>query len=974
MSCPTDEDLAQFASGATSVAVADHVAACSACATVVEVVRASDRQDATSKVEPLAVVDENPRPGDVIARYVILRALGRGGMGMVFLAYDPVLDRTVALKLMRADRSTPELAARLEREAQSLARIAHPNVVRVFDAGTWSRRVYMAMEHVEGETLRVWLDSATRSRADILRVFADVARGLEATHAAGFVHRDVKPDNILVGNDGVARLADFGLVGWDRPSAAREEAVSEPATAKASLTDLGHVLGTPGYLAPEQQRGDTTVAATDQFGYCTSLWEALFGSRPVAGQTRRTDSAVPAWLQDVVCRGLRVEPSDRWPSMGALLAALERDPIGARRRRAQRAALVTTIVTLGGLTVYGLSRDRAAADVRCQQMEDKLIGVWDTERAAHARRAFLATGRHGVSITFDRVAQQLDAYTRDWVNTRVDACEATHVRGDQSAALMDLRMACLDRRLQDVRALVDTFSTGATAEVVDSSVTAVAKLTPLDACADVAALQALVPPPADPVTRARVDIVRRMLADAAAAEETGQYARGLGIATSAAEAARQVGHAPVLAEALHRLASLQERSGDASAARTMLERALLAAADAHDDRRSALIWADLIYVVGASLGRPADAMSLRSAAEASARRSGSNAGIEAKLSSSLAVTAYSAGNYDEARAHGARALGLLEQARGAEHLDLAPLLTMLGIVDYSRGALAEARAFHERALEIFERSLGPDHPKVAATLTNLGLVFQVQDQLDDSRRAHERALAIFERSLGADHPSVASSLTNLGLVLLSQGRGKEASAMHERALAIREQTLAAEHPDIAVSLSNLGGIHQAAGRYREALQLHERALAMREKVLGAAHHEVGVSLTNLGDAKLELRDARSARAHYARALAVFEKALGHDHPHVAYALTGLAETALALGQPTEARDAAQRGFAIRERARVSAAELGTSLFVLARTLWAIGSERRRALDLARQAAERFAAAGAGAREQLADVNAWLDAR
>ena len=198
--------------------------------------------------------------------------------------------------------------------------------------------------------------------------------------------------------------------------------------------------------------------------------------------------------------------------------------------------------------------------------------------------------------------------------------------------------------------------------------------------------------------------------------------------------------------------------------------------------------------------------------------------------------------------------------------------------------------------------------------------------------------------------------------------------MHERALAIREQTLAAEHPDIAVSLSNLGGIHQAAGRYREALQLHERALAMREKVLGAAHHEVGVSLSNIGDAKLELRDARSARAHYTRALAVFEKALGHDHPHVAYALTGLAEAALALRQPTEARDAAQRAFAIRERARVSATELGTSLFVLARTLWAIGSERRRALDLARQAAERFAAAGAGARKQLVDVNAWLDAR
>lgn len=976
MSCPSDEDLAVFASGRNSADVARHVTACSACAAVVEVVRASDLQDAASVVAPPAVSDAPPRPGDVMGRYVILRGLGRGGMGMVFLAYDPMLDRTVALKLLRADRSTPELAARLQREAQSLARIAHPNVVRVFDAGTWGGRVYMTMEHVEGETLRTWLDSTARSTAEVVRLFADVARGLAATHAAGFVHRDVKPDNILVGRDNVARLADFGLVGWDQKtqSTAGEQAVSERAAAHTSLTDPGAAMGTPGYLAPEQLSGGKALAATDQFGYCTSLWEALFGSRPVADQTPRTDAAVPVWLQDVVCRGLRLEPHDRWPSMDALLAALGRDPSAARRRRRQRAALMTTMVTLAGLTVYGLSRDRAAADLRCQHMEKKLTGVWDTERAAYARAAFVATGGSVAKSTFDRVAAQLDAYTREWVKTRVDVCEATHVRGEQSEALMDLRMACLDRRLEDVRALVDAFSTGIDADVVDRSVIAAATLTPLDACADVAALQALVPPPADPVTRARVDTLRRMLADAAAAEETGQYPRGLAIAKSAAEAARHVGHAPVLAEALHRLGSLQEHSGDASAARTTLERALVAAADGHDDVRSARIWADLIYVVGAALVRPAEAMNLRPAAEASSRRSGDNPGVEARLWSSLAVTAYTAGNYDDARAHGTRALGLLEHARGPEHLDLAPVLTLLGIVSYSRGKLDEARAYDERALTIFERSLGPDHPKLAATLTNLGLVLQAQDRLDDSRHAHERALAIFERSLGPDHPSVASSLTNLGLVLLAMGRIDEASTMHERALGIREHALAPDHPDIAISLNNLGGVYQAAGRYKQALRLHERALAIREKALGPAHHDVGVSLSNIGDAELALRDAANARVHYTRALTLWEKALGPDHPHVAYALTGLAGSWLAVGRPTEALDAAQRAVDIRERAGVSAAELATSQFVLARALWARGSERPRALSVAREAAQRFEAAGPGARKELAEVSAWLDVR
>lgn len=976
MSCPSDEDLALFASGYGNVAIADHLAACTACARVVEVVRASDLQGAAPAVDAPVAADALPRPGGVVGRYVILRGLGQGGMGMVFLAYDPTLDRTVALKLMRADRSTPELAARLEREARSLARIAHPNVVRVFDAGTWTGRVYMAMEHVEGETLRTWLDSAARSTADILRVFADVARGLSATHAAGLVHRDVKPDNILVGRDHVARLADFGLVGWDggTQSTASEPAVSGPASAHAPLTNPDVAMGTPGYLAPEQQSGGKALAAADQFGYCTSLWEALFGSRPVAGQTPRTNAAVPVWLQEVVCRGLRLNADERWPSMDALLAALARDPIAARRRRLQRAALIASMVTLIGLTGYGLTRDRAAADLRCRHMETKLTGVWDPQRAAFARAAFVGTGRAAASSTFDRVAARLDEYTRDWVTTRVDVCEATHVRGEQSEALMDLRMACLDQRLDDVRALVDAFSTGITADVIDRSVIAAAKLTPLAACGDVAALQARVPPPADPVTRARVDTLRRMIADAAAAEETGQYSRGLAIAKAAAEAARHVDHAPVLAEALHRLGSLQEHGGDASAARPTLERALVAAADAHDDVRAALIWADLIYVVGAALARPAEAMNLRVAAEASARRSGGNPAALARLWSSLAVAAHAAGNYDEALAHGTRALGLLEQARGPAHVDLAPVLTLLGIVSYSRGKLDEARGYDERALAIFERSLGPDHPKVAAALTNLGLVLQAQDRLDDALRAHERALAIFERSLGTDHPSVASSLTNLGLVLLAMGRLDEASTAHARALAIREHALAPDHPDIASSLDNLGAVYQAAGRYRQALQLHERALAIREKVLGPAHRDVGVSLSNIGDAELALRDAPDARVHYTRALAIWEKALGPDHPHVAYAWTGLAGSWLAVGRPDEALAAARRAVAIRERAGAAAGELAASQFVLARALWALGTDRPRALSIAAEAAQHLEAAGPGAREQLAEVTGWLDAR
>ena len=899
--CPSDEDLACHASGHGREDVAAHVAGCAACAGVAAALRGlAQPATATTVAAPrgfVAPAGDHPGPGDLVDRYVVLRQLGQGGMGVVVLAYDPVLDRAVAMKLMRADRASPVLAARLEREARSLARLTHPNVVRVFDAGTWAGRVFMAMEHVEGESVRAWLRSGPRATTEILRVFVEAGRGLVATHDAGFVHRDVKPGNILLASDGTARLADFGLVGGEAfhdgdTTSPVPASTPELVSACEHLTRPDSAMGTPGYMSPEQRAAGTVGTAADQYGFCASLWEALFGVLPVPDQPAAPEPPgerrVPPWLREVIARGLRSTPGARWPSMRALLAALERDPVAARRRALVRAGAAVVIVGLVAASAVALLRDPSdAPDRRCRGLDAELAGVWDPARAVALERAFLAGGSPRAAPTYARVAGQLDAYARRWVVARTDACEATHVRGVQSAAVLDVRMACLERRLRDVDALVDVLVDGVEPATLDQAVPAVGRLAPLDECADVTSLQVIEPPPADPAARATIARARRAVADARALERTGVYGRGLALARDAVTRAHASGYAPVIAEALHLRGSLEDRAGDARGAERTLEEALVAAGRARDDGRAAAIWADLVYVVGGPLGRPADALRLRPGAEAALARAGGGPRAEAALWLALAMTHYTHGDLASARQAQERAIALLERAHGRDHADLAAALGTLGNILLALAAHDEARAAHERALAIAEAALGPEHPNVAATLTNLGLVLHAQRRLDEARAAHERALAIHERALGPSHPVVAATLTNLGLVLQEEGKPAEARALHERALAIREQVLGPAHPDVAVSLNNLGAAAFAAGHPAEARALHERALAIRERALGADHLEVGTSLYNLGDALAALGDHRRALSLYVRALDVWRGALGPDHPHVALALAAV---------------------------------------------------------------------------------------
>lgn len=322
-------------------------------------------------IAALPVPAESPR----IGRFTVLRKLGAGGMGVVYAAYDEKLDRKLAIKIIHAPEDDGGRASiRLRREARAMARLSHPNVVQVFDDGEYEGRVFIAMEFVRGPTLDAWLrgdgdsgqrghggpgarasrPSPRRSWREIVAMHIGAGKGLAAAHAAGLVHRDYKPSNVMVSRDGRARVLDFGLVRQDdsaeRPSvpiiatALGSLGAPRPDLLSENLTLDGAIVGTPSYMSPEQLTGQPVDARSDQFSFCVTLYEALYRVNPFASPNMAArilrvmgnavappppDTDVPPWVHEALVRGLRCEPEERWPSMEALLTALAHDPDAA---------------------------------------------------------------------------------------------------------------------------------------------------------------------------------------------------------------------------------------------------------------------------------------------------------------------------------------------------------------------------------------------------------------------------------------------------------------------------------------------------------------------------------------------------------------------------------------------------------------------------------------------------------------------
>jgi tetratricopeptide (TPR) repeat protein len=983
-------DFVEGRASATAVlAIEEHLDRCPTCRKfLAETARGLSIETPVWSDEGLASPQQSAslRRGTAIERYVVLDQIGRGGMGIVYSAYDPELDRKLALKILRPDVSaqlgSDGARARVLREAQAMARLPHPNVIAVYDCGTVDGQVFVAMELSEGETLAAFLRARPRPWREVLDRFAQAGRGLSAAHGAGIVHRDFKPDNVLCGRDGRVRVTDFGLarVGYAAPLA------SAPAPPKgdaiAHLTRTGALMGTPAYMAPEQLAGRTPDARSDQFSFCVALYEALYGERPFAGDTigelaeaiehgsvrePPKKASVPAFLRRSLLRGLAARPEDRFPSMDALLSALGKDPAAARRRAAVAAV---TMVSVAALSAGGYHLQHARSAV-CSGATLKLGGIWDPPRKAAIKTAFLSTGLPYAEHTWASVERILDDYGRHYTAMHTEACEATRVRGEQSEEVLDLRMMCLSQRLSELKASSDLY-TGADREVVKSAVDVALGLSSLEGCADVEALKAPMRPPKDANARAQIEEVRGELARATVFEQSGRFEDGLKVAEVALERAQSTAYKPLEAEAFLALGRLQMLARQDAPAEKSLEDAFYAAWASRHDEVATGAAAFLTRHVGENLARLPDGFRWARLSRAVLSRSPSNPRNEGMLASHVALLLLAQGKYAEALAEQRRALTVREKALGPSHPEVAASHSSIGFALARAGQHAEALGEHRRALEMREKVLGPTHPDVAESHSYMGNVLVKLGRYDEALAEHRLALTIRENALGQTHPLVSTSHNNIGIALGAQGKLEEALAEYRAALAISEKTLGPEHPSIAHRYSNIGIALGELGRYEEALTAFRRALAIQERGLGRDHPDMAMSYHNIGS--VLRRQGRHAQAigELRRALSIREKVLGADHPFVASTHGELGQTFLELHSFAEAIEHLRRALVLIEVAEPRPERLGEYRFALAEALWGASRDCAAALELAQKAHDDYAKTPK--REKpIAEIDAWIAA-
>ena len=889
--------------------------------------------------EPLSELSEGDRAG----RYVVLGRLGAGAMGIVYAAYDPKLDRKIALKILQHTGGEAG-RQRLLREAQALARLRHPNVVAVHDVGEIAGRVFVAMEFVDGWTLRAWLAEAPRTWREVVDVFRAAGAGLAAAHAAGLVHRDFKPDNVMVGRDGGVRVMDFGLA---RP-AGKQPAARPPelpvaaveASESALGTDLtrdGAVVGTPAYMAPEQYLGIPTDARSDQFSFCVALYEALYGRRPFAGDTpaaiffnighgnlqppaRRRG---PRWLRRVVVRGLAARPEDRWPTMAALLSALDHRARRRRRRVAAAAGIGVAVAAAVGYAGVGGARS-------CSGAAAPVADVWSEVRDRELAAAFERAGAPG--DTYERTRRLLAAYAQRLGAAYRDACEDTRVRGIQSGRMLDLRVRCLDRRTEALRARLDLLLE-ADPRVLAKGVDVAAALPPVDVCAEPSFVEATVEPPADEATARAVDALHRRLARAEAARDAGRLDEALSEAEATLDDARATGYAPLPLDTKLVLASIHVRRGAYDEARRLREAVYLEARRAGFDVLAGRAASGLASVEGLRLGHVERGRWWARIAEADVGRTGDVDGWM-DLTHTRALLARAAGDSEAA-------LRLLERVEAEARKRFPPLHPYLGtlartraqILD-DRGEYEQARAAAEEAVAVFRESYGAEHPQVAMALSDLA---HVELALGHDRKAldlWQQALEILESRLEPDHPEIASIANNVGVAARRLGRYARAERAYRRALEIQRRRLGSEHPLVARSLVNLARVRLLRGRLDEARDAVVEARAILDGDANTDARATALALSARIHARLG--DPRTALAHAEEAVRLRRKGPASARGKLAPALEALGSARLAAGRFAAARPPLLEALEIRKARNDGGRKRIRILLVLARVSLAQG--------------------------------------
>ena len=779
----------------------------------------------------LKLFDKVEKPVE-LGRLHLVRMLGAGAMGTVYAAYDPALDREVAVKLLRKGLlSQPDSRERMLREAKVLARLNHPNILTIHDLGFADGQAFITTELATGGTLAAWClerPQPSKARAQQVLAFAlQAAEGLAAAHDAGLIHRDVKPSNLLLGEQEALgprlRVADFGLARADTDEV--QDSMTGPAARVSGsgsvtpLTDAGSAVGTPAYMAPEQFHGRAS-ARSDQFGWAVSFHEALYGVRPFRASTRGAMLAaieagemveaprgaqVPKWVRKILVRCLAADPDDRFPTMRAVIDAIARAR-GRQRRFAQALGVVGVGVLVGlpGLALQG-------SEDPCGLAGNGIDAVWNDAARDRVVQGLGAAGNAFAQMTAERSAAMLDAYATDWRDSRVLACEATHVRHEQSESRLDDRVRCLDARLDHLDAIVDVLAE-ADFEVTQRAIQAVTGLPPIEPCADPQLVSATVEPPPDAIAAAVAEEEAR-LARVASLAAAGRYEDGLALATEVAERARALEYEPLIGRATVALGRRQLGMGQFEAARDSLRSGLMTAQRVGDDWAVSEAASRLGATLGLRLDRADEGLTWIELARATVPRLGPSS--QWRLAGILTTEGSIRSDQGDARA----ALALLEQARALalEHgrtLTAANVLGEMAITQNELGDYEGAATTARLAMEEREALLGPGHPQVAKDAHNLGAILTRLRRPEEARPFLLKGLEKRIETFGADHVDVASSLVALGLLDGVEGKHESALERLGRAREIFERELEPDHPRIAMTLDAMARVYRRHRRSR----------------------------------------------------------------------------------------------------------------------------------------------------------------
>ena len=767
-----------------------------------------------------------------VSRYVLLGEVARGGEGTVFEAFDPELDRKVAVKIVRSC-ARQDGERRLLGEAQALAKLDHPNVIPVHDVGTYdfdaqarelagtssvaeklsTRGVYVVMEYAPGQDLRGWLEARTRSWREVVAVFRQAGEGLAAAHRAGIVHRDFKPSNVIHGPDGRVRVVDFGLA-QASPSDETDPGARASKTDGATLT--GVVAGTPAFMSPEQHRNEPIDARSDQYSFCVSLYQALFGRVPFAQPTlaeleqaklsqdfvRRPNTRVPRWLARLLATGLAADPEHRHASMDEVCAALGRP-------RLSRRTLLIGAVGVTALATWSASTSDAPT---CADPQSLLDGVWNQGHKSGLRQAVEGQGAEGALRLAPIIEQQIDAYAATWASARTEVCEAGR-QGRFSPERVSAAELCLDRALVRLGGVVQMLSE------VDPFVVArgrivVSTLPRVSTCVERSVSLTEVPTEEQRAALLSIeaDISRaRMLVLAGRPEEAVE------VSQAAVARARELDQAGPLAHALLQLAMSRGLTDREQSARDL--RASIESAEAAADPELAIEGtAKLAFVMGAQLGEVSAALALLDLADARAAQLESNAFSRRHRLAVRGQIHAAHGELEQARETWARALELERAASDRRPAFMAELEHNLGVIAHMQSRSEQALGHFERAWQLEEPKI-PGMASVGTAALGAGQALLDLGRPDDAVGWLERALW----ALPEDGPRTAEARLRLGIAHARLGNDQSA---HGQLSAARAQ-LDSEDSSLQLELLYwLARTERALGRAEVAATLAVQARAL----------------------------------------------------------------------------------------------------------------------------------------------------